>query len=527
MRPGQKIQAARIFNDASLPRHDNELHCWNPSDQVTASDGETGGYKAASTSAANLNNTSPPGVNRLLSTPENDAINSKVDRLVAAIEDRRGLRFVPSSEIEEYDVFADAVSNIARSEDEDEIEQSISPWPQNFGRIIRQGEEHLAVRSPRSEIYDLYHGAFSPSNWSDISAAEQSSQRATAQDQFDDRSRTSNEVRTVVRRTVRAHNQQTKQHESQHLVRMGRAGVEQHRIFPIPLDFDKALRALTPSIHSNGSEQDCSSPLFAKSCEAILREANDSFSTPSYDREPNRGSTPDPAISTWLKEIHTPPVRTYRGDDKPRRDFGVFQDAAGNGGTGWKARSKLQPVCDTLKDISNIRRPGYLAFNSFAREAMTVAHNDTEQAELKVTSRGLYGEHLVKSPLKVDRHGIRGLHNVLDNLGFAERERTGNDHPFEELPMLQEAEQPLDPDPERANHLAFTLARLEGRVPPRTPSPILRFSDTEGVYSSRVALDSRALYRRHPFPERPVQLGELVERLEAVVLKGNEAEETA
>ena len=63
------------------------------------------------------------------------------------------------------------------------------------------------------------------------------------------------------------------------VVRMTADGMqtETHHIRPIPIRYDlpNQQRPHTPSIRSEGSELECSSPLFLQSCEAAIREGRD------------------------------------------------------------------------------------------------------------------------------------------------------------------------------------------------------------------------------------------------------------
>ena len=197
---------------------------------------------------------------RLLSDEENERMNRKIDKLIAAIDDRRLIHFETKAETCEVEIFAD--HEVIDQDEADELERNIAASPENFGRIIKDGNGLRRMRSPHS-----LHSAASTDSWASTDSENASSNAwereiAAANVRFALANGGVDLVETPVRRPFRS--------PSMVGARRGRPIVRE--ISPIPLDFHKPLRPSTPSIHSNGSEQDTSSPLFARSCERILRD---------------------------------------------------------------------------------------------------------------------------------------------------------------------------------------------------------------------------------------------------------------
>ena len=60
----------------------------------------------------------------------------------------------------------------------------------------------------------------------------------------------------------------------------------------------------------------------------------------------------------------------------------------------------------------------------------------------------------------------------------------------------------FESNPERRTHFEFSLARLEGRISPRSPSPIRRYVDPRGHYSDSVEWERDSSKVFQPIPQR-------------------------
>lgn len=193
------------------------------------------------------------------------------------------------------------------------------------------------------------------------------------------------------------------------LVHSGEGGPEFYPVSPIPINYGLARsgRRSTPSIYSNGSELDCSSPLFLKSCEAAVRSRRDlgqlcgDLPVPNARRKisSSSGLSSDARIMAWLDGIDVEeelkarsetafPTKVHHGPreanltevkttseeltvsalQSSRRALNVLRDESTRGSLKDPLPSgRATPNLEALKDISNLQRPGYLTKNSFAR----------------------------------------------------------------------------------------------------------------------------------------------------------------
>ena len=202
------------------------------------------------------------------------------------------------------------------------------------------------------------------------------------------------------------------------------------KIAPIPLDFFGVREFRTPSIHSSRSEFDCSSPLFGKSIEVAVEQSHHKPPGHNLDAASLKelGARKFPSecrVEEWLRHVVSRQEAPDMGD-KPnirsplgRKDFNVWTDEGrlerkfkGRGvifkpeeakrlGRAIKGRGVIfEPedvakFCDhssideiamssvgdkpstaqALKDVTNLRQPGYLKHNSFFRDLRKPSHD--------------------------------------------------------------------------------------------------------------------------------------------------------
>ena len=380
------------------------------------------------------------------------------------------------------------------------------------------------------------------------------------------------------------------------IIHAGDNGPELYPISPIPIDYSRAYvsRPNTPSIRSNGSELDCSSPLFLKSCEAAVRGNRDSSKvcgeTPTF--------RPDTRILKWLESIDIsadlePECQegidtkadiesreAFHNDAEskiedlgvhpfkfPQRAFEVLQDDHVRNGPRNQSPSGIAvPSLKTLKDISNLRRPGYLAKTSFATPKPAPARRSIPRLGGPILPTPIKKAHAqpqnmalrtARQPACVSSERLTQLLNSLrwqgqiTSMFSFEPSIERHDHfeyalaclegrvplyvackptnvRFQRLTPLQKRIQrralqrdfavaralveranelttstfSFEPDEERRKHFEFTLARLEGRVGPRTPSPIRRFVHPGGYYGEHVEWEKRPTRMARPVAKR-------------------------
>ena len=365
---------------------------------------------------------------RVLTEAENQAFNEKIDRLIAVIQAGRQLRFSPDSDTGNVDISV-AHDKSGSDEGRSGVEADIAASPENFGNIIRTGDGRRRILSPTSILTDSteiskimrYH---SSSEWE--------------------------------RALTPVHNRAAVEHVPEGQIPPPVPICDLVKVAPVvstPLDFNKPLPISTPSIHSAGSDLDCTSPLFEKSFEGFIRETSRDILRSENAGQDSSSSGTRERISDWLDRVEPPSIAGERAAATGKRQaFKVFQDKLLNRDTKPLTASKA------LKDVSNLRRLGYLHHNSFAQ--------------------------------------------------------TSHKHPSSQKSTLQ--------DPNRTAHFGLALARLEGRAPPRQYSPIRRYADTTGVYDPDVLVESRRLRPCQPVPTRllPLRLN-TVQRLERAITEGD------
>ena len=276
---------------------------------------------------------------RELSEEENDRLNDKIDRLIAVVQERRLLHFHTNVQTGDIDIFAKRRDS--RSSGGDQLEAEIANASHNFGNIIPERE----MRQTRSlDILDpkTYHkreegqGTHSD-GWRTISSASGSGIVASAP-----KARKNHQV-------LRAHEIQAREARGSRWVAMDTPGVIDgyKKVHPVTLNYRKPQEYKTPSVYSGDSELDRSSPSFIHSLRRYKSSNSDIKS-----------------IQRWLDtlELVQPEEMPVKGVYKERL-FSVLRDYE------QLTSSKTTPTApNVLRDVSNLRKPGYLQHNSFAQE---------------------------------------------------------------------------------------------------------------------------------------------------------------
>ena len=462
---------------------------------------------------------------RLLSEAENDRLNRKIDALISALTSGRQVHFEQDPVTGNIDFSA---GNYEQDSDPDysAFDAAIAAYPENFGRIIRHRRE--MIRSPNSisrswitidsppcteyatwedmvavavERYDREHGI---SNEPEDSLPSSSSHHMAEGD-------APAEKGIGIRQATRRLEQEVGVPRGRFLARVKSDDVILEELVPLPLNFNKPPRVSTPSIHSEGSRLDCSSPLFMHSWQRMPHN-----SEVWIDRSTSTRAALVGRISQWLNRVETPEqVETPKEEKRKGRQFGVYQAIP-------KAQKELgTPAGPTqeknvLKDVSNLRQSGYLQKNSFA---MDKAQSRPLMATMlgDVPPQGFEGawdedgrrafinrkwpcllETKEKTVPKAKNEAAEALRNRGVNLRAnspqlalsADPERKAHlDLALARLEGRYRSPEPFVPDPQRATHFETALARLEGRAPAPQSSPIQRYVYPHGVYGPDVEVD--------------------------------------
>ena len=458
---------------------------------------------------------------RVLTEAENQAINEKIDRLIAVIQAGRQLRFSPDSHTGNVDI---SVAHDKSDIDDglSDVEADIAASPENFGNIIGTGDGRQRILSPNSILSDSTDISkimryYSSSEWEPALTPvhNRAAVKYVAEGQIPPPvlKRDPGEVRGAIRR------------DSKYITSCDRNDVKVAPIASIPLDFKKPLPISTPSIHSAGSDLDCSSPLFEKSFEGFMRETSRDLPRSEDANQDSWSSSIEDRVSDWLERV---PISGEDTDATRKRAFKVFQDKL------LDRDVKPFTASKALKDVSNfLRRPGYLQHNSFAQSSQIIRTignpaPPTKSGTLIQPFGGAADAEARRSfieakwPVLVSSHNSgrkrrpttmhQKLTDIAQNIPHPRRRRHQNPSP--QKSSLQ--------DPNRAADFDLALARLEGRAPPRQHSPIQRYADETGLYGPDVVEERGRLRRRQPVPMRVLPSGpSTAQRLEQAVVEGD------
>ena len=449
---------------------------------------------------------------RLLSDAENERMNEKIDRLIAAIDDRRPIHFEPDARTGEVQIFADR--EVISQETDYELEQDIAVSPDDLERRLRSG---VGVRHMKSR--DSLRYAESNDSWAST-VSESTSSNAWAREIAAANVRYAlmnggvDLIETPVRHPFRWW-PVAEARQDRPLVR---------NVSPIPLDFHRPLRTSTPSVNSYGSEQDTSSPLFGKSCERILWDTYAEPPESTFQRESIEYSQLD-KLASISEPRDAPSFETCeaKASNSASRAFGVFQDDS-NGVSLSKEIDKSSTRSKALKDISNLRRPGYLQFNSFAKDAKSTDDQSGTATSADKSSTKFGGASNAKSRRAYISKRWPGLLDDLSNADMVELPRLDGaarrrneqaigrpiDTSLYALPHVRNSvtDSPLSVNPTRQAHFDLALARLEGRALPPPPSPIYRHPDWAALYDRDIQIEGsyRPLPLHGPMPSKPASL---------------------
>ncbi|KAI4255382.1 MAG: hypothetical protein L6R42_006762, partial [Xanthoria sp. 1 TBL-2021] len=286
---------------------------------------------------------------------------------------------------------------------------------------------------------------------------------------------------------------QSKTVDATKLYAISRSGKEEcHTIAPIRLDYQRDRGNATPSLGSSGSSSELSSPshhkskAFCSSVRHIVYPDNSSLPTSpvaTTDAWVSDDSDQGPSseqkggdlqldreqksekVFSWLHRVKDALMESKESPTKKMgRAMNVFREGPVRtvGGSAEKGTSHYGMA---LKDVTNLRQPGYLqrqqlyAGKDETRELLGKIKESKETEATSSTSSDGY-----PAPLKQARD-----------------------------------EENLHPEVE------YALARLEGRVPPRpsSPFPIRRSRDDTGPYGSDVEVELPPLGLATPQPLRP------------------------
>ena len=281
-----------------------------------------------------------------------------------------------------------------------------------------------------------------------------------------------------------------------------------HTISPIRLDYQRGRGFETPSLDSSGSLSELSSPLNQKSKRwpPRAKQAMHSDNSPPYkspvateeewvSEDSNQKSLASEQagdnqygrehkierVSSWLHRVKDALSKSNESPSKKiGRSVNVFREVPVKHVEGSAAKNTPSPT-KALKDITNLRQPGYLRSNSLAGEKLRRDH---------------FREKLETQ----DKRGVAATQTAALQKETVESTRTTASSGSEES-----RSPPCVLKPELHPEVMYSLARLEGLIPPRpsSPFPIRRSIDDTSPYGSDIEIEMPPVGLATPQPLRP------------------------
>ena len=424
---------------------------------------------------------------RLLSEVENQILNARIDQLVDALTSGRTLVFDQDLETGRVDVSA-GYSDTPLQREEGDLEANVAAFPENFGNIV--SNRGRMFRSPTSVL----------DSWSTTDSLP-NAQVETLEDliaavdlSIDGQPGSPLQRDADIRRAVRQLEREAGDLRGSRLARMGSNEIEIDRVCPMPLNFNRSRPARTPSMQSGRSQLDRSSPNFMISYRRWVQNANEGVLESSSHESGGRTVTPD-RVFEWMDRIEVPPhAESHDEDNDKAKNFDVLRDVPATK-TGSKPMGLVSKV---LKDVSNLRQPGYLQHNSFAVDKDQGAANKRARSP-ELPSLG-FGGALNELKATTENSGVRPSEAIPGTNDPGREESVAHDRDQRDEKTTGSMQEPIDP--ERAAHFEFALARLEGRAPPQPSSPIQRLVNPHSTYGSDVEVELRRLHPRQPIAIR-------------------------
>ncbi|KAI4279067.1 MAG: hypothetical protein LQ337_000582 [Flavoplaca oasis] len=287
-----------------------------------------------------------------------------------------------------------------------------------------------------------------------------------------------------------------------------------HTISPIQLDYQRGRGFETPSLGSRGSPFELSSPLNQKSKRWLSRVkqamhpdnsplykspvatedewlseysnkeslASEQAGNNQYGREQNIER-----VSSWLHRVKDALLESKESPSKKiGRAVNVFREGPVRHVEGSAVKNTPSPS-KALKDITNLRQPGYLRSNSFAKE--------------KIRRDDFVEKSKTQKKRSVAAIETAALHNKTVE-SMRTTASSGSDESRSPSTVVK---QTGHKEPELHPEVMYSLARLEGRIPPRpsSPFPIRRSTDDTSPYGSDVEFDLPPAGLATPQPLRP------------------------
>ncbi|KAL8768185.1 MAG: hypothetical protein Q9209_005493 [Squamulea sp. 1 TL-2023] len=478
------------------------------------------------------------------------SFSARVDRLMQAVDRREHIRFEPAEESENVDFFVN-IGNGSETSSPRSVTDQIGAYPENSGHIIDPG--HITQRLESLSSADRFFCPRTFTGRRDSVRIPDSVEpisvlgdigftrvrvgspiiTETRRRELEQRIRVKIEAsgcgspeppsRNAARLSSRVKNSddisttnvgyshRKKTVDPRRLYTISRDNQEECcTISPILLEYQKGHNFATPSLDSRRSSSGLSSPLNHKSKRALLGtrrvlHSDHSLLSGSPVATTDAWFSEDSDQSSWTKQegeqfqlkqeqrserilswLNCVKDALLEHKKSPAKKLGravnVFRE--GPARTVGKSAVKGTPSGDrALKDVTNVRQPAYLQSNSFAQEKIRQERFMARLARQKEPRPAVTRMDAVQHP-------------AVDSPNYA---AASSWESSQSSTMKQDNEEELHPE------VAYTLARLEGRVAPRSasPFPIRRSRDDFAPHSSDVEVEILPLSLVSPQPLRP------------------------
>ena len=501
---------------------------------------------------------------------DSQSLRKKIHRSATLVQVGNHIHFISSGECQTHDAFV--VDTKKSLEDSgDETERQIATSSHNFGRILNPTWLRSIINNPYSEAStcsrssasvaedDTKHeqiedpdgrheenrkGDKDDENENGCSDTEDDDNKA-ADERLELNHGVFNQAPTIARRGPPRETRDLRPAAGEELAVMGQADVEWHNVSPIPLNFYAPRGLKTPSTHSNGTEQDCESPLFPKSCKTVLMQAHRAFASnleddssgPAIDSVDNNIDQTPPSLNEtifkWMSQ--TPNLSrlghsdrsSLKGKDKV---LDVLKDIQSDERI--QKNSELRIASrKALKDISNLRGPGYLQHNSFVNETKTATGRDLKaltmeepldepnKTEVFHSLNSYNAQHWPEASIAQKPSSLSGLAIARTALEGFVISSSSTSNTCSTSKVFEDAAEILlnDDTPSCVGDRAFALARLEGRKAPKPSSPIQVFVDPTWAYGNDVEVEDEVLDLLDPGPLHWFTMTRVAVQLEIVV----------
>ncbi|KAI9870055.1 MAG: hypothetical protein M1830_004746, partial [Pleopsidium flavum] len=382
--------------------------------------------------------------------------DKKIDRLVNKILEGRRVHFRSLPDGQGYQV-------------SDETDTTVAKTPEQHSRVTEDVKESVSGISPSNSLHSRSSSTTTNPARRRVMDFDTQIAPARLRDQLENN--LGHNVDANCGHASSTSGSESSGDQAPWVIGIGHNGVEAYAISPIPFDIHQIRKSMaTPSIESEGSESECSSPLVRKYCAPARGEVHlEAHSRVSAFGEASR-------------------------DIKTRGLVNVWRDSSSGSDVGGSSRSvgKLGTI---LKDVSNTRRSLQTVHKTWGdgltpeqKDAGNQIRDNLQHSQRLDTALATLHHHSVTQEVQASKVRIKPQKSIW-------------------IPAK---------DPERAAHFAAALEAIEGKVVlVGTPDPLVRCVDQ--VFGENVLVEYSMPALFHPKPMRIMNVKLITKRMEEKV----------